>query len=99
MITSGNNKRKWSLLGLVLIAASAVTAAVLPKNQIDKEAAFNGSLTETNDRNDEYTCDITDDISNGCFASTARGSVTTVGLLSSSGTARTKDNTTLQDKE
>lgn len=46
--------RKYTLLGLVLIGASAVTAAMLPKNDV-KKAGTNGVLEPTNG-GDGLTC-------------------------------------------
>lgn len=75
--------RKISILGLVLMAASAVTAAVLPKsdNKLDKFAA--GSLTDHSSLNNagavsSITCAPTlGAIGQGCNYSTADGSETT----------------------
>lgn len=46
--------RKYSLLGLVLIGASALTAAVLPTNDIKKDAN-NGRLVQSN--GGDLTCE------------------------------------------
>lgn len=89
--------RKISILGLVLMAASAVMAAVMP-NKNDKNAKLvNGSLTihsSVDNAGDasSITCEVTADISNAnqaCTdtASTGTGapSATTVSAGSSNG--------------
>lgn len=57
--------KKISILGLVLIAASAVTAAILPA-KAEKEDGKGGSLTMTDDSS--VSCEITHaDITNPCL--------------------------------
>lgn len=89
--------KTWSLLSLALIAVSAVAAAVLPKNSSINNAGFNGSLTATGKDDEKLTCSLTDNISAGCFASTAKGSCSTISPDTSSGLQPTKDNTTITD--
>lgn len=50
--------RKFSLLGLVLIGASAVTAAVLPKDETASRAA-NALVPSTDGNANGYTCTFT----------------------------------------
>lgn len=89
--------KSWSLLSFILMAASAIAAAVLPKNSIVTTTEFNGSLTATGVDDEKLTCSATDDISADCFASTAKGSYTTVTNCISSGLQPTINNTTIRD--
>jgi len=64
---------KISLLGLILTAASVVTAAILPGNKknTDKPVAI-GSLTASDD-NYAVSCTTTDIIDNPCQNTNSRG--------------------------
>lgn len=86
--------KKWSLLGLVLIAASAVTATVLPKNSINKVQP-NGSLTASDFFNDTLSCNVTDDITNPCYASEILELSGSTCLFCVTSTTATANNTTL----
>lgn len=71
--------RKLSLLGLVLLAASAVTAAVMPKDKSDKDAGAINSLTlTTGDVNgNELTCVTTAAASVQCQRTATANTTTT----------------------
>ena len=78
--------RKISILGLVLMGASAVTAAVLPSkpdNKLDKDKFAAGSLTNNSSipnaaAASSITCaPDTNALNNNCNASTAAASETT----------------------
>lgn len=62
--------KKLSILGLVLVTASAVTAAILPSNKNKTEARLDhgGSLTQvgTNDGGAVWSCTTSDDNDNLC---------------------------------
>lgn len=91
--------KKWSMLGLVLMAASAVTAAVLPKNADNNKAEFDGTLTASslNDENSR-TCRATESgIVSGCNITTASAAATTVSPALTSGVVQTGGNTTAVD--
>lgn len=71
--------KRLSILGAVLMAASAVTAAILP-NKTDKDGMqAAGSLTQNG--TSRLTCTVSDgvlgDPASACNASTAQGSSTT----------------------
>src|SRR5688572_3415412 len=63
-----------SILGLVLLAASAVTAAMLPNKSNDKSVqAANGSLTASSE-SPKLTCEIqAGALGDDCYATTAAG--------------------------
>lgn len=90
--------QKFSLLGLVLMAASAVTAAILPSNsKNDKDFVANGSLTNSTTAAIggvvQQTCTPTSIINNACN-DTAAGEVSgTTGI----GDGTISDNTTAGD--
>lgn len=96
--------RKFSILGLVLMAASAVTAAMIPDKSDKKTINLApGSITDTSSINgggaiSSITCapDSNDTISDcACTASTSIDSLTTdVGQVSSNSEDSTEDNTT-----
>ena len=48
--------QKWSVLGLVLLAASAVTAAVVPSNKKQAVKSFDGKLTLSTLDPNQNTC-------------------------------------------
>jgi hypothetical protein len=67
--------KNWSLLGLVLMAASAVTAAVLP-NKSDRKITNNGTLRNNSGGNGAagvFSC-IPHDTAVSCTANTATNS-------------------------
>jgi hypothetical protein len=81
--------QKLSLLGLVLMGASAVTAAVLPSNKKDSsKQAAQGSITFNATQNLAGSCTQTDEINDGVCnnTSTAGGASTTSGLAFESNT-------------
>jgi hypothetical protein len=85
--------RKLSLLGLVLMAASAVTAAVMPKDKSDKIVRANGSLTaSTGACGNQVTCTATGSIDPN-FICTISASATTASGLHTSVTALGGDTT------
>jgi hypothetical protein len=67
--------QKLSLLGLVLMGASAVTAAVLPSNTKDaSNLVVNGSLTNSDDNGINGSCVVTGNITNACNDTDSTGS-------------------------
>jgi hypothetical protein len=73
--------KKYSILGLVLLAASAVTAAIMP-NKAEQNNFAGGSLTAS--QTSRITCAFTTlGVGAACTLSTAAGSVTTTEVESS----------------
>ena len=70
--------KKWSVLGLVLLGASAVTAAILPANKnTNDEPNCNGVATDTADAT--FTCRAAKDADGSfrdCFSSAPNFSAT-----------------------
>ena len=84
--------KKISILGMVLLAASAVTAAVIPSKSDKSIKAVDGSLTQTSDDNQlsSVTCNPDSDSQisqQACTASSGNAtnpSATTAGSVGSS---------------
>lgn len=85
--------KKWSLLGLVLMTASAVIAAILPRVKDDEEV-INGSLTQSTIGDDALSCKISFLITQPCHETDV--SATTAGFRPTSidEDPRTEMNTT-----
>lgn len=66
-----NSLKKYSVLGLVLLAASAVTAAVMPSKASDKETVVNGTITDQNGSAATFTnCTFTNaSVVKNCYTS------------------------------
>lgn len=92
--------KKLSILGLVLMGASAVTAAIIPsKSDNDKSLQLNGSVTQLN-TDDGFTCTMTNVANDAaCHASTFDGgsNTTDAGGTEEANNFQTDDNTTLLD--
>lgn len=80
--------KKLSILGLVLMAASAVTAAVIPSKSKEAKAFAAGSLTRNTGEASQslsVTCSVSDDaiIASGdeCNATATNAGSDTTGLL------------------
>jgi hypothetical protein len=89
--------RKYSILGLVLLAASAVTAAMLPSSSNDKANVLGGSLTNDNGATSRVTCTASDGPTNAisnCNPSTGAASSTTGVELNESASISGGANTT-----
>lgn len=88
--------KKWSLLGVILMGASAVTAAIMPKNTSSgNRVEQNGSITASSVLGETLTCKVSiDDPTQPCHASTAV-SGSTVGAALNTNRNATVNNTTI----
>lgn len=89
------NFKRVSILSLVLLGASAVTAAIIPNKSSDLRVQ--GSISNAGTDAGAVTCTPTDIVDNAaCNASTAAGSATTAAGQANSfeGAAQTVGNTT-----
>jgi hypothetical protein len=93
--------KKLSLLGLILIAASAVTATIFPSNKKPNTNSFipNGSIT-LDDNHSNASCTPTAIVNSGCYNTNSKA-----GVEGPSGSTRysrnpsRSDNTTGNDIE
>ena len=86
--------RKFSLMGLVLLAASAVTAAINTNKSSDANMAANGSITASDD-NVNGSCTPTNHITAGCNDTDSAGGDSGSTRLTNKSNA--SKNTTLGD--
>ena len=94
--------KQWSLLGLVLFVASAVTAAVIPAKK-DKKALGQDDPGRLQDgiESDNQTCITTDGIDPNCHETTTAGenSTTSVALDTSNDAGVDLDGNTTDDAD